>query len=138
MTEKNFICSHCQKTVNEDNLIGTHNRNHCPKCLWSKHIDLQKSGDRMANCKNPMEPIGLTFKQERIDKYGKTKQGELMIVHQCEKCGKISLNRIAGDDKEEEILKLLENPPQKEFKGIKVLGLEDKEEVERQLYGKAF
>ena len=35
-----------------------------------------------------MKPIGLTFK----------KDGELMIVHKCLNCGKISRNRIAGDD----------------------------------------
>jgi hypothetical protein len=89
----------------------------------------------MADCGNLMEPMGLAFKQEGINKYGKTRQGELMIVHQCEKCGKISLNRIAGDDSEKEILNLLEKPKKLELTEVKILDLEDKEEVKRQLYG---
>jgi hypothetical protein len=135
MTKDNFICLHCGEKIGIDRLIGTRQRNHCPFCLWSKHVDLKKSGDRLSNCGNSMEPIGLTFKQEGRDKYGKEKQGELMIVHQCQKCGKISLNRIAGDDSEKEILKLLETPKKLELEKIRILSLEDKEEVKRQLFG---
>jgi DNA-directed RNA polymerase subunit RPC12/RpoP len=136
MPNENFICLHCGENISNAELIGTHNRNHCPKCLWSKHVDFEKSGDRMADCASLMEPIGLTFKQEGKNKYGKTKQGELMIIHQCAQCGKISLNRIAGDDSEKEILNLLEKPNKLELKEIKILKLEDTGEVERQLFGK--
>lgn len=44
-----------------------------------------------------MEPKGLRFKHD----------GELMIVHQCLSCGKISNNRIAGDDIPEIIITFL-------------------------------
>jgi len=54
-----------------------------------------------------MEPIGLTFKREGVDKYGKPRIGELMIVHKCSSCGKVNINRIAGDDSEEQVLQLL-------------------------------
>ena len=130
-----FICGYCQERVKLSENIGTHHRNHCPFCLWSKHVDLEKSGDRMADCKNPMEPIGLTFKQEGKDKYGKIKQGELMIIHRCEKCGKISLNRVAGDDSGEEILGLLETAVYIKLSGINFLSLKDQKEVKKQLFG---
>ena len=134
--KKGFICGHCRQWVKITELIGTHHRNHCPFCLWSLHVDLKYSGDRKADCQSIMEPIGLTFKQEGTNKYGKAKLGELMIVHVCSGCGKISLNRIAGDDSEAEILKLLEKPKKLKLEEIKILGLEDKEKVERQLFGK--
>jgi hypothetical protein len=55
-----------------------------------------------------MDPIGLTFKQEGFDKYGQTRQGEIMLVHSCLGCDKIFINRIAGDDEARVILKVLE------------------------------
>lgn len=60
-----------------------------------------------------------------------------MIIHLCAGCGKISLNRIAGDDSEKEILKLLEKSKNIDISEIKVLGLKDKEEAERQLFGES-
>jgi hypothetical protein len=30
-------------------------RNHCPACLWSKHVDVQP-GDRAATCRGLMRP----------------------------------------------------------------------------------
>ncbi|MFA7243833.1 MAG: RNHCP domain-containing protein [Patescibacteria group bacterium] len=102
-----FACAHCKKWVNFSDTIGTHHRNHCPYCLWSLHVDDKVSGDRKADCHSSMEPIGLTLKEEGIDKYGNKKQGDVMIIHQCKKCSKISINRIAADDGNEKILDLL-------------------------------
>jgi hypothetical protein len=44
-----------------------------------------------------MEPIGLTMKQ-RQNKYGNWSNGELMLIHRCSNCDRISINRIAADD----------------------------------------
>jgi len=85
-----------------------------------------------------MKPIALTFKNEGLDKYGRKKQGEIMIVHRCDKCGKISLNRIAGDDDPKEILKILEQTNTSLYdlpKNIAVLTKKDKDEVKKQLLG---
>jgi len=100
-----FICSNCGLSVKADFAMGTKNRNHCPKCLYSLHVD-NVPGDRKAGCEGNMEPIGLTFKEEGLDKYGKKVQGELMLIHKCGKCGKVNINRIAGDDNPDEILKI--------------------------------
>jgi hypothetical protein len=82
------------------------NRNHCPYCLWSRHLDLYEAGDRLAACKSLMEPIGLTFKTTR-KKYG-SGQGELMLIHLCTGCNRMSINRIAADDDPETILYIFE------------------------------
>lgn len=141
-----FKCCHCSQWVLFSEFIGTAHRNHCPFCLWSKHVDLEKSGDRKSKCKAEMKPIGLMFKQEGMDKYGKQKQGELMLIHECTQCGKISINRIAGDDSPEAILGVFEeskkiNPEKnKQLKqdDIRLLTEEDKEEIFIQLFGKSF
>ncbi|GAP21705.1 RNHCP domain-containing protein [Leptolinea tardivitalis] len=95
---QNFKCRQCGAFVSPDReLAGVNNRNHCPLCLWSRHVDLHTAGDRLADCGSRMEPVGLTVKQ--INKrYGRNWPGELMLVHVCTGCGKISINRIAADD----------------------------------------
>jgi len=93
-----FQCAHCHYYVSTDPMIaGVKNRNHCPYCLWSRHVDLFEAGDRLAVCKARMQPIGLTLKRTR-KKYGLAQYGELMLIHKCEDCGRISVNRIAADD----------------------------------------
>lgn len=139
-----LLCENCKKEF----LLsapGTKNRNHCPFCLYSKHVDIA-DGDRRAECKGLMKPIGLTFKHEGFDKYGKEKAGELMLVHLCSSCGKISINRIAGDDNPQNILVVFEHSldlsesDKKTLaeKGIDLLDKQDCEELKIQLFGKIF
>lgn len=100
-----FICSHCHAFVSSaPALSGVNHRNHCPYCLWSRHLDLFEAGDRLAACKARMEPVGLALKRTR-KKYG-TGQSELMLVHRCLDCGKVSANRIAADDLPDEIYRV--------------------------------
>lgn len=97
-TDGEFTCRHCHNMVTFNALwSGTHNRNHCPYCLWSRHLDLEQPGDRLAACRGAMRPIGLTLKRVR-QRYAGTQAGELMLVHCCEECERISINRIAADD----------------------------------------
>jgi len=132
-----FRCSHCQRWVVINPYIGTANRNHCNFCLWSRHVDVQK-GDRLAVCRGGMEPIALTFKHE-----GSARNGEIMLVHRCVSCEKISINRIARDDSEPAILhvfeqsQVLDEATQQSLtrQGITILGTEDGDEVRRQLFG---
>lgn len=51
-----------------------------------------------------MQPISLVFKNLRVNSFTGRDNGELMIVHKCMSCGRISPNRIAGDDDEYQIL----------------------------------
>jgi len=98
-----FHCAHCKAPVSSARVFsGVHNRNHCPYCLWSRHLDLHEAGDRLSACKAPMQPIALTTKPSR-NKYG-SRVGELMLVHHCKGCENISINRIAADDDADMIL----------------------------------
>lgn len=69
-TKENFICEHCGAEV-----AGNGYTNHCPTCLWSKHVDVNP-GDRAARCMGMMEPV-------RIE----TKGRAYRIVHRCTMCG---------------------------------------------------
>ncbi len=142
--ENVFSCGNCRRPIRSSGLIGTKHRNHCPFCLWSRHLDSCQPGDRKAECQARMEPIGLTFKHEGVDKYGKLRQGELMIIHKCLGCGKLSINRIAGDDQPEAILNLLKksqklSPEEKsrlKKNGIDLIPLTKEKQVRRQLFGR--
>lgn len=83
-----FICGNCGYTV-PPTLSGGEHRNHCPHCLWSRHMDLSP-GDRKSCCRGLMEPISVWVRDK----------GEWAIIHRCRKCGFIRTNRIAGDDNE--------------------------------------
>ncbi len=99
-----FRCAHCQVIISAAHLVsGVNNRNHCPYCLWSCHLDLFAAGDRLSACKAPMKPLGLTMKPGR-NKYRRDAGGELMLVHQCVECRALSINRIAADDDSEMLM----------------------------------
>lgn len=93
-----FQCGHCNNHVSANMAFsGVIHRNHCPFCLHSKHVDLHAAGDRLSACKSLMKPVGLTLKNSN-KKYQNARQGELMLIHCCSECGKLSINRIAADD----------------------------------------
>ncbi|HOM77885.1 RNHCP domain-containing protein [Patescibacteria group bacterium] len=97
---ESFVCKKCGSVVFLK-APGTRNRNHCPYCLYSLHVD-QEKGDRASQCRGLMAPIGKFYKSD----------GEEMLVHKCRKCGFVRWNRVAGDDLVEAVdgLKLLDNP----------------------------
>ncbi len=84
--EESFICSHCGVSVAPLGQ-GTY-RNHCPRCLYSKHVDDEGPGDRASSCQGLLKPIG-------IDQDGKK---GFMIIHQCVSCKKECRNKAAPDD----------------------------------------
>ncbi|CAA9369228.1 MAG: hypothetical protein AVDCRST_MAG93-8261 [uncultured Chloroflexia bacterium] len=95
---QDFRCIHCGYMVPATYIVaGVRNRNHCPYCLWSRHLDWREAGDRLSACRAPMQPVGLTTKQSR-NKYANERDGELMLVHECSECGVLDINRIAADD----------------------------------------
>lgn len=90
-----FVCGHCGKNVEPVKYGGSY-RNHCPGCLWSKHVDSDVPGDRASDCQGLMEPIGVFTRRT----------GEYVLVHKCTKCGFDRYNRIAGDDDFEKVTEL--------------------------------
>jgi hypothetical protein len=143
LPEKGFRCQHCGAYVHTLPMIaGVNNRNHCPYCLWSRHVDYLKPGDRMSACKAIMKPIGLTMKQGR-DKYMANKTGELMLIHRCSDCSKLSINRIAADDQVEMVAGVYQSSllldeitlNHLELAKIYILQAKDEGDIFSQLYG---
>ena len=66
--------------------------NHCPKCLWSKHVDVNP-GDRNAQCGGMMEPIAI-----------EGASSEYAIVHRCVRCGMERKNKADTLDSIEAII----------------------------------
>ena len=122
--EHEFLCINCHKKVSLTE-YGTKHRNHCPYCLWSKHVD-ETIGDRRSQCGGQMKPIGLSQK----------KDGETMVVHECTKCKKISANRIAGDDMPDKILEVFVMSEKIKITNNNLIPITDRDEVCTQLFGK--
>lgn len=88
--KEDFICEMCGTHVH-----GNGYTNHCPKCLTSKHVDINP-GDRACDCHGLMPAIGLD-----------NKNGELVLVQRCEKCGFVRRNKISEDDNRDAVLAVM-------------------------------
>ncbi|MEK7642345.1 MAG: RNHCP domain-containing protein [Patescibacteria group bacterium] len=86
---ENFVCEHCGREV-----VGNGYTNHCSKCLWSKHVDVDP-GDRLETCQGLMEPIS-----------AEESGGEWSLIHQCQKCGFVRKNKISKEDNFREVIKV--------------------------------
>ncbi len=143
-TNGDFVCKHCRQYVSAASFLsGVINRNHCPYCLWSRHVDCYAPGDRLSACKEKMKPIGLTIKRS-IKKYAPKSQGELMLIHQCTDCGSVSINRVAADDIPDAVYEVYQGSLRMdaqtrrnlEDSGIRVLADADAALVETRLWGR--
>ena len=94
MIDENFICENCKKEVTKLNYTA---RDHCPYCLYSKHLDINP-GDRLNDCHGLMEPI-------KIEKY----KDSYKIIYKCLKCKETHKNKIANDDNMDLIIDLSNN-----------------------------
>lgn len=91
MRDEEFTCENCHKNVNRLNYTA---RDHCPYCLYSKHVDITP-GDRLNECKGLLEPVS-------IEKFKDTYK----IVYKCKKCKQIHKNIMARDDDYNKIIEL--------------------------------
>lgn len=78
---EDFNCEHCNAEVKGDGYT-----NHCPKCLWSKHVDVYP-GDRKSECNGLMKPV-------KFEKEG----NDYIITHRCQKCDHTKRNKMSRDD----------------------------------------
>lgn len=86
--KENFKCRNCGYPVK-----GSGYTNHCPECLYSRHVDLSVPGDRENKCGSLMKPVGIKKKGE-----------EYIILHQCLKCEAKKKNKSAKNDNFDEII----------------------------------
>lgn len=91
MIDESFVCEKCGKKVKK---LGYTARDHCPYCLYSKHVDINP-GDRNNSCKGMLEPVG-------IEKF----KDSFKIIYLCEKCHKTHKNIMAKDDDMNKIIEL--------------------------------
>ncbi len=80
-TVEDFVCEHCGEYVQ-----GNGYTNHCPLCLWSKHVDVHP-GDRSASCGGLMDPIRLEGSSPSYT-----------IVHHCVRCNHEKRNTVSDTD----------------------------------------
>ena len=80
-TIEDFNCEQCGLAVK-----GTGYTNHCPSCLWSKHVD-KNPGDRQEKCGGMMKPISVEKKGE-----------EYVVLQKCERCSFERKNKVGKED----------------------------------------
>ena len=88
-TIEDFTCGHCGNGV-----VGTGFTNHCPACLWSKHVDIDP-GDRAEKCGGLMEPIAVEGTSPNY-----------RLVHRCTKCSLVRRVNVSEADNKEALLGL--------------------------------
>lgn len=89
---EDFVCEHCGVAV-----AGNGYTNHCPNCLWSKHVDVNP-GDRASTCCELMEPTAV-----------EQKQGEYRVLQACTGCDHVRWNKILEQDSFETLLTIARN-----------------------------
>lgn len=83
--KEDFVCENCGERV-----VGDGYTDHCPKCLWGKHVDKEIPGDRASECRGMLEPIGAVYEKEKFK-----------IKYKCQKCGHIfSVRENVGDERD--------------------------------------
>ena len=87
--KEDFTCENCGFFV-----VGNGYTNHCPQCLWGKHVDVFP-GDRASECSALMRPVGFTLKKQQV-----------IIIHKCVKCGHNMRNKSADNDSIESMVSL--------------------------------
>lgn len=90
--DQSFICDNCGAKVDKLNYTS---RDHCPTCLYSKHVDI-KPGDRENKCKGILKPINV------VEEKGRQK-----ICYVCKKCGANIRNIVAIDDNKDTLFEIV-------------------------------
>lgn len=88
-----FSCIQCGGKIARH--TGGSYRNHCPHCLWSRHVD-ELPGDRAAQCGAPMKPVGVDYSGKK----------GYILIHRCTACGATDRNKTAPDDDMDAIIAL--------------------------------
>jgi hypothetical protein len=83
---ENFVCEICSTAITGDGYT-----NHCPSCLWSKHVDINP-GDRASECQGMMRPVEYDLKKG--------------ILHKCVVCGFERYNKLQAKDNYHKVIEL--------------------------------
>jgi len=86
---EDFLCEQCGTSV-----VGDGYTNHCPECLWSKHVDVHP-GDRAATCGGLMKPIEVLHDASGV-----------VLMHRCTSCDYVKKNKLSRADNMETVVAL--------------------------------
>ncbi len=87
--KEDFVCEKCDTKVE-----GSGYTNHCPECLWGKHVDINP-GDRASDCGGMMDPVAVEIKGDQY-----------ILLHKCEKCRFERKNKVEEKDNFGAVLKI--------------------------------
>lgn len=90
--KEDFICENCSFEN-----IGNGYTNHCSRCLFSKHVDINP-GDRLNSCGGLMNPVYVSYTNK--EKY---------VIHRCLKCSYEKKNLLNDDDSVDVMIKIQNN-----------------------------
>ena len=89
--KEDFVCEVCGEKVEGDGYTD-----HCPNCLWGKHVDAEVPGDRASDCGGLMRPMGAVYEK-----------GRFRIDYKCEECGYEFRVRAGKNDDKEKLMRLV-------------------------------
>jgi len=95
---EDFICEVCGEKV-----VGNGTTDHCPNCLWGKHVDELIPGDRASKGRGLMRPEAAEYRNDSF-----------RIFYKCEKCNhefwvKAAEDNRGKNDNRELLLELVNN-----------------------------
>lgn len=114
-TTENFACEHCGAFN-----TGNGYTNHCPHCLWSRHVD-EDPGDREESCGGMMRPAALVGSSPKY-----------RILHVCESCNTERLNNVQPLDSTDALVELAKHPKPRQGETINMKTGEDFDPLSRE------
>lgn len=87
---EDFKCENCGQKVKGDGYTD-----HCPKCLWGRHVDEKIPGDRQSRCRGLMKAVKTVYKK-----------GEFKIYYECQKCKHSFWVREGKEDDRDKLIEL--------------------------------
>ncbi len=91
--KEDFKCENCGYKVKGDGYTD-----HCPKCLFGKHVDESVPGDRQSGCGGVMKPVKTTYEK-----------GQFKIHYKCQSCSHEFWVREGEGDSRDLLIELIRN-----------------------------
>lgn len=101
-TVEDFTCEQCGTFVE-----GNGYTNHCPQCLYSKHVD-RFPGDRVSTCGGLMKPVDVIVHAGTI----------VDVIQECQRCKHRHTNKVSDQDNQEVLMQVMAEQAEKRAKGL--------------------
>lgn len=101
-TVESFTCENCETFVK-----GNGYTNHCPQCLYSKHVD-RFPGDRNSTCGGLMKPVDVCVHAGII----------VDVIQECVRCNHQHTNKLSDGDNQDALITIMAEQAEKRAKGL--------------------